>query len=625
MKFRFLFPMLALVSTGLAAQPEAEDNSYEKARMLAGVSGGSTCGPVIELDTWEPLNEADREYCGDLEALSASLVTIASTDELEVSTQESLSRIVYGMASEFLEEQQIVLNGPSLEEVQKWLDIINTSIFGHMTVEGRKKKLYLKGTYDSASRIMTAFNYPSMVEKLTDRDKEMLQVCVNWICANITKKMPLGLRLKKIHDAILDGSIVSESRHDARDVLMDGEGSSRAYASATQLLCSLLGMDCRLVRGRMKKEHCWVMVKVGKEKWFHLDTCGNDPSRDSHGRMYEYCMMTDAEIASDHQWDRSGIYPTTPKMSPYRFYLRNELRRSWQDEDAVSSKAAAEGADDSQALVKKGAGLLRPGGSKQVSARKLPRIPKSKTVEAMADERTCASAEDINAQLESRLQKLDDSTLTMKCASGTPDWRMRQMVAESALSSYAEEYVVEYQKKNIILNFKFAPHRRMLAAAQNPDLLAKLEAAEQEHVKQCQQWVAMYGTLWKSKRQKLRDVYMALIRHFEIEAHESRDESIELSKKSAGLYAQCLYVTCGLMDIPCRMVHGRVDFSYHVWNLVSLEKDKWYHADAALDDYFGCASEHSCKNLLVNDEEMRKTHAWDASEFPASASKKKKK
>jgi hypothetical protein len=384
-------------------------------------------------------------------------------------------------------------------------------------------------------------------------------------------------------------------------------------------------MDCRLVQGRTKKEHFWNLVLVDKDKWFHLDTCCNDPSRDSHVRMYEYCMMTDAEMESDHQWDKSGVYPSTPDSSPYRFYLRNELRRSWQNADAVSGKAADEGEDDWKTLGAKGTSLAHTRGRKLASELKLPRIPESKKTEKEADERLCASAEDINEQLENRVKKLDDSKLTIKCAAGTPAWRMRQMVAESDLASFAEEYVVAYKKKSIIINFKFAAHRRMLAAAQNPDLLPKLKSAEQENVKQCQQWAAQYGTLWKNRRQKVRDVYMALIRHFEAESSGARDGVIRLSRESAGLYAQCLYVTCGLLDIPCRMVHGRVDSSYHVWNLVCLEKDKWYHADAALDDYLGCASEYSCKNLLVTDEEMKKTHAWDASEFPASGSKKKKK
>ena len=625
MKFRFLFPLLVAVTTGLAEQPAPEDNSYEKARILSGVSGGSACGPVIKVDTWKPLNEADREYCGDLKRLTVPLEPAPASAAQEVSTPDSLFQLVQGMAAVWQEEKKIVLNGPTLEEVQKWLAFINSSIFGQMMVEEREKKLYLKGTYDSAARIMTAFHYPGMVERLTDREKEMLQLCVDWICANITEQMPLGLQLKKIHDAILDGSIVSESRHEAGDVLMDGEGSSRAYAAATQLLCSLLRMDCRLVQGRTRKEHFWNLVLVDKDKWFHLDTYGNDPSRDSHVRMYEYCMMTDSEMESDHQWDKSGVYPRTPELSPYRFYLRNELRRSWQNADAVSGKAADEGEDDLKKLAAKGTALARTRGRKQASKLKLPRIPESKKTEKEADERLCASAEDINEQLENRLKKLDDSKLTIQCAAGTPAWRMRQMVAESDLSLFAEEYVVSYKKKSIIINFKFAAHRRMLAAAQNPDLLPKLKSAEQENVKQCQQWAAQYGTLWKNRRQKVRDVYMALIRHFEAESSGTRDGGIRLSRESAGLYAQCLYVTCGLLDIPCRMVHGRVDSSYHVWNLVCLEKDKWYHADAALDDYLGCASEYSCKNLLVTDEEMKKTHAWDASEFPASGRQKKKK
>ena len=76
-----------------------------------------------------------------------------------------------------------------------------------------------------------------------------------------------------------------------------------------------------------------------------------------------------------------------------------------------------------------------------------------------------------------------------------------------------------------------------------------------------------------------------------------------------------------LMDVPCIMVHGRTEEGFQVWNMVRVDKLKWYHADAAADDKAGCQSEFRCKCLFRTDKEMRATHAWDPAETPPTPQK----
>lgn len=630
MKLQHFLSFLSVATVCLGTGFAEEIKCHEKARIIVGISNGSSCGPVIPIDEWKPLNDKDREYCGSLDTYAGNFSRKA--DGTRVNSEETLFRIVQWMASSLEPRRKIMLDGPGVKEVQQWLRFINTSIFGTATVVEDEKELFLDITYSSAARILAAFQTPAYVKKLTEREKQTLQLCVDWICENIPTKMPFGLKVKKVHDAIIDCAIRSDSRHDAMDVLLDGEGSSAAYASATQLLLSMLRIDCRVVQGRMKKEHSWNLLKMGKE-WYHLDTCCDDPSRDSHCRMYDYCMLTDAEMASDHKWNNEVVYPKSPKRAKLRFYLRNELRRGWQKTEAVYAKGEEESKSqvaEQKALQSDPVGRL----SRQLKSAKLKSVetlPKIQDVEKKKDaKQPCATAEDINKELEARLDALDDSKLKIKCAKKTPAWRMRQMVAESALPSFAEEYCVSYDDRDstiIIEPIKFWTHRRLLAAVKNKELLVKLSHEERKALEQCHQWVALYGTVWKQDRQKVRDVHMALVEYFDCDLKDLSSMDGAIKTKSSGSlgYAQTMYVVCSLMDIPCRMVHGRTEDEYQIWNMVRLGKDKWYHLDAAQDDYLKCLSAPLCQNLLLTNEEMKKTHAWDESEFPDAARNRKKK
>ncbi len=575
-----------------------EEMSHEKARMIVGISNGSACGPVIQVDKWNPLNDADREYCGPVGTCSCANAGAVPCHAV-ISSFESLLGVVRGMAAEFCAEKEVTLNGVKMEDWQKWVRTVNTCPYGTISFFRKGNALVLQAAYSPADRILAAFCYPTRVSQLSDREKKTLEVCVNWICANITAEMPSGLKLKKVHDALLDCSSSSVDHHDAMDILLDGVGSSQAYASASQVLLSMLGFDCRLVKGRMLKNHSWNMVKLDKN-WFHLDIDLDDSLRKTHGRRYDYCLLTDEEIATDHTWNHKEIYPATPKIAKARFYLRNELRRAWGHEG------------ERQTSLKTPASLAQlPEHQKLVTLAKLKKHPARNESEDAAY--LCATAGDVNHVLEERLRQLDDSDIRIRWSKGTPEWRMRQMLVQSELPEVAEKYCVVYDEAKgcVVLHLSFWAHRRVLAAAENPSLLDKLSSAEKVAARQCCRIASRYGSSWKSKRQKVKDVYMAHV----IPDDGRITDSTRTGLLAALSYAQSMYVVCRLMDIPCHVVHGRTREEYHTWNMVCLGENKWYHLDATLDARAGHTSEHLCRYLLLADNKMKKTHAWDESEF----------
>lgn len=625
----------------------AGESNLDKARSITSIC--TRCEIVnMKKEDWAPLNESDLQYTGPVDDVYWANFA-ENPGEAKIASERDLHQVVQGMCFEQINRQKLELQGPTADDVRKWLDFVNTSVFGRFQLHRSGKDVILQAAYPSTARIFAAFRNPEQESKLSAREKQTLKICADWICSNIQFRMPAGLKLKKVHDALVDNATYTKGFHDAADVIVDGKGVCSAYASATQLLLSMMRIDCRLVQGTGKMNHVWNLVKVDDD-WYHLDTTWNDPICTPPARMYDYCLLTDAEMAADHEWSNPETYPATPKLNATHFYKRNDLRRSWlanvggytlpREDEELPESVAMRALDENSARGEKLLGAVgfqtdarqkvkklvsQDGRKEALKGQKTPKVKRS----GKADPKKlkCSTPADIDKALEARLNELDDSELVLECSADTALWQMRRMLALSALPRYAEKYsaVCDEKKHTITITPKFWPHMRILAAARNSELARKLSSDERKAVEQCTRWASTYGTAWKNNRQKIRDLHLALINYFQYDENVKRylDAAVAGKRGNSWGYAQAMYVVCELMNVPCAMVHGRTEDGFQVWNLVRVDMRKWYHADAAFDDKAGCKSEFQCKCLLRTDEEMRATHAWDPTEIPPTPKKRK--
>ncbi len=79
-------------------------------------------------------------------------------------------------------------------------------------------------------------------------------------------------------------------------------------------------------------------------------------------------------------------------------------------------------------------------------------------------------------------------------------------------------------------------------------------------------------------------------------------------------YAMAYKLICDEAGLECMVVHGRLGSEDHAWNLVQLGDGYWYHVDVALDDE---EQETGYRFFGLTDEEMRLTHQWDETKYPA--------
>lgn len=626
----------------------AGEGAVNQARSITAISSRSERANGQKED-WQPLNAKDVVYTGPVD--DGFWISYAEDDATpEIASEHQLLALVQRMCFTQKNSLKIKLQGASAADVKKWLEFINTGVFGRFQLQGTGNDTTLLATYPSTSRIFAAFCNPDLEGMLTKREQKTLKICAEWICSNIQHRMPGGLKLKKVHDALVDNSTYTKGYHDASDVIVDGKGACSAYASATQLLLSMMRIDCRLVQGTRKMNHVWNLVKL-VDDWYHLDTTWDDPISTPPCRMYDYFLLTDEEMAADHSWEAPETYPSTPQLNEAHFHKRNDLRKSWLthpgayvlpgendgspvrvamrmlDSSALQGEklhGAAEGKSDARAKNKRSRAI---NGTK--SKTKANRAPQAKPT-GKPDEKKfkCSTPADIDKALETRLNELNESAIILECDPGTTPPEMRRLLALCSLPKYAGKYstVCNDEALSITITPKFWPHRRILAAASNDELLAKLTETERKALEICRQWAVEHGQPWKSSRQKIRGLHMALIHYFWHDAEQQRflDAAVVEKRSDSWGYAQSMYVVCELMNIPCLLVHGRTASGYQVWNMVQVGPNKWFHADSSFDDMRGYKSEYQCKCLLRTDEEMRTTHAWDPAETPATPEKRKK-
>lgn len=122
-------------------------------------------------------------------------------------------------------------------------------------------------------------------------------------------------KVKAVHDYVVlnlayDTRLINNSPYPA---LTTGTTACNGYAMLIYKMLKQLGIEVRLISGVASsssfdiQNHAWNMVMLDG-KWYHLDATWDDPIPDESGRvLYNYYLLTDKEIAKDHDWKTGGI------------------------------------------------------------------------------------------------------------------------------------------------------------------------------------------------------------------------------------------------------------------------------------------------------------------------------
>lgn len=631
----------------------------KQARIITGYAKGDS-------QAWDPMADEDRSYIASTGATPSQWFQAKPGQPFLVGSAEDLQRLVYDMAYTLRSMCRVGVTGGVLpRDLRKWLRRFNTSIYGNFTLEQKDGQYYVRATYRPEDRVVAAFRNPDMEAELEPDEKKVLEVCGWWISQNISKNMPNGLKLKRIHDAIIDTSTYEPGRHHFADLLLKGQGSCVAYATAMQMMLHMVKIDCRIVTGTDAMNHVWNLVDLNDE-WYHLDVAWNDPEAELPLRMYDYYLLTDVEMDSTHDWVDSELHPETPEVNPWHYWKKNDVRRSWtaarlgyslpREKDKIPDNYARryEERNDGRlsAVVKKinrqreqfnaTAGKVRRAGkeynkqvndrSRSLDERVLPsdlsfhykKYGRSLSGKKGGEkiEAEVANERELSDNLRKWAEELSGPRIEVRCKKDTPLWRMREMIAKSDINLYAERYNAIFDDANgaFSLDIVYWPHVRLLSAARNEIAKRRISKIESELLGFCvagaKKVILGQDTKEDVKRLQKYAIQRCVCRTKNVVreplATYVYDFRNDKGKMCSPGVAETMHVMMQLADIPCMMVHGRDATRDRAWNLVRVNQREWYHCDA----YSQCYNGNPEKYCLSTDEKIREDHAWDVEEVP---------
>ena len=628
----------------LAAGQTMGASVLETARQIGGYSKGKDA-PV-----WDSMSEEGRMYVGPMAAQPSPLFCVPDDYPRDIRQESDLWQLIWAMHKELKTEYVFAPgNVEQSERLQEWINRINTlktlQIRVGRTVHNGAEAVVFNLHISSDMRIFAAYRNPKLVEVLTEKERDVLDVCSQWIVENIRKDMPNFLKIKKIHDGIVENTTYTRPYHFTPELVLDGIGVCSAYTTACQLLLHMVKIDCRYAHGEVSttktETHAWNMVDVNGE-WYHMDSTWDDPS---NNLCYTYFLINDEEMDIDHDWPLKGsddIYPTTPEINKLKFHIRRDFsytdgqRRKEEDfyvdgdDESFYEKLLGlvpeEEADKVQKFVPKQqlgqAAQSMKKAEKQVN-RLLGKETKPEKEKKQGNE--ISTKDEFNKFIRQRAEKLDGPKFSFKMAGGCTE-SARCMVNASDIHKYVKAYSLTSSEEHpakedpvITLTVEYWPHVRMESAIKDKDAAARLTALESAVLHACRKLVEEHGTTWKLERQKLRDVYQYFTTRVKYTSIETPATDAVLKSVSDSLgYATTLHVLCTLMEMPSRVVHGRTANGLHTWNLIRRTGKLWFHADAAMDAAKGNLREHNWKYFRDSDEEALEDHMWYLEEHPAT-------
>ena len=198
------------------------------------------------------------------------------------------------------------LGFPHVEGVQSWEYTGNTSGFN------------IKYIYRFTAKEVSEMNRAA-------------ELAADKIMAGITPDMSDYDKLKYFHDYLII-NCVSDIDDPLADTiygaLVEKKALCEGYAKAFSYLCNRAGIENMIVYGWTEIYHMWNMVKLNGN-WYHVDvTWGNPGFLDyPEAVLYQYFMVTDAEIGATHTIRREFIDPPRANSNIENYFLRENRRR----------------------------------------------------------------------------------------------------------------------------------------------------------------------------------------------------------------------------------------------------------------------------------------------------------
>ena len=650
-KCRFFACVVVLLVSGARVMAD----TLEEARRITGHYAPGSVASQVNVKDWDASSKEGRQYIGPMGKEPSRIFRNRTCASLTINSLADLEDLVYDMHKKLHPSLEIHL-GPNAsgDRLKEWLKKVNTLHYLYAQVVKEEKRHMLYVCYNTDARVFAAFRNPAMESVLSTKERKLLKVCSEWISANIRPEMPNLLKIRLVHDALVDNCKYTPGHYDTYRMVVHGEGVCAAYTSSTQLLLHMLKIDCRSVMSTERMNHIWNIIDVNGE-WYQADVTWDDPISASGKdvKRFHYYLLTDKEMAMDHEWPEPEKYPASPqinRLSIFKRYAHREALKAGDSEEectpprekesifkVLESRFLDESEKHGDRLADKVSPVVAPVGAmgESLSAGVASRgqamgallgNKRSAKRDKEAGYKPIESLDDLYENLKTCQDYLEGPEVEFEVRNTCPAFLMQLLAADYHHYIKNWNYLYDEKKQKLTLQLEHWPHIRLLRSVDDKENAARLTAEERSTLSRCQTLARQYGTAWKTDKQKMRDVYTSLVQDVSWTPGRS-DLLMALKDHQSGSlgYSEALHTVLSLMKIPCIMVHGRNHDDAHAWNMVRRPNGRWYHLSAAMDDAAGKTSEHTFKYFMRNDDEVAKELVWDLDETHPTPVKSQKK
>ncbi len=234
----------------------------------------------------EPLEELMREAM----ARRAESVTVKLTGEDmgEDAVEAAVENAYYGSPGDILYIPTYTVTAYPETGPERILEIVFTYPYDDPTVEQRRAAL-------TARAAQIAAGIPA------GTNQERLMALAEFFSQNVE------------YDGSVDTSDAQARRYSAMTAygaLDQGKAAGEGYAMGLKLLCDLLGIECRVIRGRFyNRDHAWNLVRLDNGQLYHVDMTAFDPEAAP-------LKNDDQQYSAGYWWDAT-LYPWCSGPSLY--------------------------------------------------------------------------------------------------------------------------------------------------------------------------------------------------------------------------------------------------------------------------------------------------------------------
>ena len=274
----------------------------------------------------------------DAITLTSNVKPLAVSTGTPVTSYEDMTSVFQRMHANLQYSATLNTSGLSLETIKGWLNKIastsSSDVWGwnivstYSTDKNYPSKVSVKWLYTDGYEVAYSYLYPTSSLALNAKNLEIRKVVDAFIRNEITEDMSDRDKIKAVHDYLIKtaeyDTLLAQGTASSADntsdsymaygVLVKKLGVCDGYAKAFNMFMDILGIPSERVVGtsyynNKAVSHAWNRVFID-DQYLNIDVTWDDPVPDRANVVrYDYYLITDKELAEDHNWDASQFRP----------------------------------------------------------------------------------------------------------------------------------------------------------------------------------------------------------------------------------------------------------------------------------------------------------------------------